>query len=325
MGGAALPAVLEAGEVVGLRHPASVDVARGEAEEYVGRARVGPDLVGVEWLFGAVAVVEPLRLGPVEKVGGGGGLDVAHAVGRAALKVAEIGSVFAAVFVPEGQVQGVEVALGDDGVRDVFILATHEGEVEAVRGPEGIEGTRRFAGDDGFVLGPLLAGWIRVLKYCGIAGTDVDAREAIRGENDVVVAVALEFDEAEGGFGPALAVAALCIADKVGVGIVYAAAAHDVVPGAVVHADAAVTVLEDGAVEAGVALAGGVGLHDDFALDGRMEAEVEAVCQLGDEEVVDEGFKAGADIDRFGVCGGGTAHGCHLLNGSGQWLVVSGQ
>ena len=317
MGGAALPAVLKAGEVVGLRYPASVDVARGEAEEYVGRARVGPDLVGVEWLFGAVAVVEPLGLGPVEKVGGGGGLDAAHAVGRAALKVAEVGPVLAAVFVPEGKVQGVEVALGDDGFRDVFILATHEGEVEAVWGLEGIEDTRRFSGDDGLVLCPLLASRVCVREYGGIAGADVDAGEAVRRENDVVVAGALEFDEAERGFGPALAVTALCIADKVGVGVVYAAAAHDVVPGAVVHADASIFVLEDGAVEAGVALAGGVGLHDDFALDGRIEAQLEAVCQIGDEEVIDEGFKAGADIDRFGVCGGGTAHERHLLNGSG--------
>ena len=79
-------------------------------------------------------------------------------------------------------------------------------------------------------------------------------------------------------------------------GVVYAAAAHDVVPGAVVHADASVTVLEDGAVEAGVALAGGVGLHDDFALDGRIEAQLEAVCQFGDEEVIDEGLKARVPI-----------------------------
>ena len=116
---------------------------------------------------------------------------------------------------------------------------------------------------------------------------------------------------------PVLAVDAFGIADEVGVGVVHLAAGHIVVPGAVVHADAPVTVLEDGAVEAGVALAGGVGLQDDLAFDGRMEAKVEPVAKFREKEIVYQRFETGADVDWLDVCGGGVAHESHLLDGSG--------
>ena len=278
-------------------------------------------------MFGRVAVVEPLGFGPDEKVGRGGGFDAAHAVGRAAAEVAEVGAVLAAVVVIKGQIQGIEVAFGDDGIRDIFVFSPHEREVEAVRGLEGVEGARCFAGDDGLVLGSLLAGRVGVGKDGGVAGAEFDAGEAVGREDDVVVAVALELDQAEGWFVPAFAVAAFGIADEVGVGVVHLAAGHVVVPGAVVHADAPVLVLEDGAVEAGVAFAGRVRLQDDFAFDGWMEAQVESIAQFGNEEVVDQGFKARADVDGLGVCGGGVAHELHLWTVviSGQWRRFLGQ
>ena len=88
-------------------------VARGETDEQMWRARVGLYGVGVKMLVGDTFLIGKVnRLGPVNEVRRSAGHDRAHAIDKSAVILA----VDFCVIVPKGKVLGIERALGDDGL-----------------------------------------------------------------------------------------------------------------------------------------------------------------------------------------------------------------
>ncbi|MFM1944134.1 MAG: hypothetical protein RI897_3116 [Verrucomicrobiota bacterium] len=257
--------------------------AGGESQVNVWGAVVGEDLVGVEVLGGLIPRGEVDGMCPVDEVFGGGASDPADAVAEDA-KVADV-LLFRVG--PEGDVLRIESAISDYGGGLDF------GPVDCVgRGECDQAG---FAGAaDGLVL---LGGW-RV--GVGIEeGGEVMAC-AVMGEDNVVVGGAVDFEEAELGFGPVDAVGALGVAGDLVVEVVLGLG-H----AAVIHPQC-VAVLKDGEVGAVDAFPGEVRMEDDFPGGGMVEF-LSGVMERVDEIVIDEDFALGAEVDGGGgrgYCGG---------------------
>ena len=192
------------------RHDASLGhEAGGEGHVDVGRVEVGSRAVGCR---GCSRGVSPKVMGsglrPRDEVGRGDAAHGSDALVAAFAPGAEVADVAVLGLRPEGDVLRIEGALGDDG------LFLELAPMEAVGGREGYEaalaGTRHgFESGVGGHVGP------------GVEeGREVMGEGRRVGEDDVVVAGAVYFEEAELGLVPVDAIAALGVAGDLEVGAV---------------------------------------------------------------------------------------------------------
>jgi len=156
-----------------------------------------------------------------------------------------------------------------------------------------MDGVGGFERDELGIVRPAGHGFVAFAGRAGGVGV-LERRKVVDAlplPDDVVRGRALVFEEAEFGLGPVDAVDAERVADALaaaGIGLEVEVRA------AVVHAEEAV-VFKDGEIARSIALPRGIDGDRHVALDGFVEDLLNAVHGL-DEELVPEGFEAGADI-----------------------------
>ena len=285
--GPACQAVIQPRQVEHGAGPAALAIPHGKGDEQVGRAVVGLRLVGVEGHGGAAGVGDPLGIGEALEVRGSAGEDVAHPVTETAV----IQAILAPHRIPEGQILGVEGALGHEG------LAALQGEVNAVTRRQQVEAERLGASHDDLVALARGTAGVGVEEGGGVSRAAADLGDHLLAQEYVVGRRALEFDHSQLGAGPVDAVLALDEAQAFpGTGLALVFVRGRVVPAAVVAAQA-VAVLDDALIPRPVALPGGVRSKDDLAPHGLVELQAGGAGEALDEVIVDEELAAPADVD----------------------------
>ena len=194
----------------------------------MGSPIVGLDLICVQLLRWRPGIRKPNRVGPLNKVSGGGCQNVPAPVPEAAM----ILTVLPPERVPESQVLRIESRMGSARVdQDTLFRTRRQGalgddrlrtgkrEANSIRRLQPIEPQRVYREDDGFVSGVGWTGGIVVLENGCMAGVQPHPRRAVLSEHDVVAPGARELDHPELGFGPVNPVLAFGVTEEVRVGL----------------------------------------------------------------------------------------------------------
>ena len=232
-------------------------------------------------LLGAVTVVQPLRLRPVQKLGGGCRHDGAHTVLEPPVEL----HIPPSESIPERQVLRVECPLGDDR------FLAHQTPVDAVRRLERHQASVVAAAADGLV--PLVGRTRRVAVP--------ERHEVVRPNpfpDDVVRLGAVELEQAQLRLGPVDPVFAGGVAGPL---LAVMGRPGVEVAGPVVHAKQSV-VLEHGDIPTGVPLPGRVEHDSHLAPPRSLEPQLNSLSRL-DQVVVHERLEPRPQLDRLGCTG----------------------
>ena len=276
------PHLIKVGRPLPLLH-----VARGEADEYVVRAVVLLRDVGVQRVVVGAAEVDQDRRRPGAEVVGHHPANVADAFvqicpRRPPVEVADIANVLAAVPIPHGDVEGVELAL----VRHLPGLA----KVDAVRAGETPQKVVVAVQTDSFVQLIGGAGGVGVLENREI----VELRSLVV-EDDVVGLRACELTDTQVRLHPRLAVGALRVTDHDGAGNMLCHIRVQGPPTQVVQA-VQVVIGNDAVVVAPVTLPGRVVVDDHLLRLWRVQPQRRRRPRRIDEVIIPEHLAAPADV-----------------------------